>query len=152
MNWSTFKEAWILCSHDLQGEYADLDTPTARQNLTTNQFGQFAVESPRPATYTFAPQDGYLDQCIDASTGVKVTFPMHLKLPVVRRTVVTAISLLTVPASADYANDPISATNDSTSRQLWNSVYGMFGYDADALKVCKPMRTVVLDWASRIGY
>lgn len=76
-----------------------------------------------------------MDECIDTITGVKIAFPMHLKLPSAQRAVVTAISLLTVPASADQDLPFLKTANDLVSIQLWNYVYGLFGYKAEVLKV-----------------
>lgn len=65
------------------------------------------------------------------SAGVVVTFPMHIYLPKVTTTTVTAISLLTVPAG----NDPEVIAKTADIKDLWTAVYRLYGYDAGSLNV-----------------
>lgn len=121
----------------LQGVYEEVLFPFIEQHLTTNSVGQFKAQAPKAASYNFSYQAlADPELCKDTITGVQINFPMHVKLPSVQRAVITAISLLTVPASAD--KELATAGVDAgvlVPVQLWKYVYGMFGYDAESLKV-----------------
>ena len=109
------------------------------QALTTDKLGVFSVVDPLVASYRFSSAlPG--SECTDAIIKAVVRFPMALYLPTANSTVINSIALLTVPAADDAT---VAKRYTAVSAQgraqayLWKFVYGMFGYDADALGVSK---------------
>jgi hypothetical protein len=100
-------------------------------SLTTTADGQFVVQTPALATYAFTSTAA--DVCVDAVSKSRVAFPLSITLPPLASATITAISLLTVPARADSAMQAkYGSMAEVVPVDLWNEVYGMFGYAADA--------------------
>lgn len=122
----------------LQGKYQELASSSIQQ-LVTNGTGQFTIAKPALANYRFS--SSYASSiCQDSVTGTRLTFPWSLAMPARSQATITAISLLTVPASSDaqVQVEHASATtnnDDIVPGYLWNHVYGMFGYNATQMGV-----------------
>jgi hypothetical protein len=73
--------------------------------------------------------------CRDAISNVLVTFPMTVQLPATHKAAVTAISLLTRPASRDPEVVQQLGDMSRLPASLWNYAYSLLGYDASKSKV-----------------
>jgi len=90
------------CDMPYQGILYPLVEEEAPVALTTDMQGQFIVEEPLDGIYKFS-SDLPGSRCIDALTGVPVTFPMIQQIPASMSATITAISLLSGPAKSDPA-------------------------------------------------
>jgi hypothetical protein len=120
----------------VQGTYEGLGT-RSKLDLVTSPAGDFHVDSPQEASYTFSARPG--GGCRDAVTNALLRFPFSLNLPAVNTTTVNAIALLTMPAAGDpavaKAHDAGRAAGGHAPAYLWRRAYRLVGYDPDELGV-----------------
>ena len=122
------------CCDVLQGVYSPVYTTADPLTLNTSALGTFSVKSPSAGIYRFSSSyPGSV--CKDTVSNVLVSFPMSVKLPPTSKAAVTAISLLTRPASRNP--DVVEKLGDISGLpvSLWNYAYGLFGYDASKSNV-----------------
>lgn len=114
----------------MQGTYKPTGTGDERA-VTTDSRGRFTVATPALATYTFASTGA--SSCVDAVLGSALTFPHKVVLPPLANATITAITLLMVPARADPNMQQLmdSSMAEVVPVELFDAVYGMFGYAAD---------------------
>lgn len=121
----------------VQGEMIPLLSGGQSVSLQTDAYGQFIVEEATAARFKFSSSyEG--SRCTDSVTGVPITFPMIQDMPVVDGTAITAISLMIGPAKRDpevVKRIPKAQADSLVPSYLWQHVYGLYGFDADALGV-----------------
>lgn len=120
----------------MQGLYIPA-AAAGRREITTNSEGRVTLDAPAPAQADYAFSSTGAGVCVDAVSKARVSLPLMVTLPSVTNAtmVITALSLLTVPARADRSMQAkYGSMTQVVPEELWKEVYGMFGHAQEKVR------------------